>query len=264
MTKLTVKDLFSLKGKRKLSQVYVRTPQEAAACEAAGVDMVITSERSDIAAVRAAVPETFLTIGLIYGEHTNISDALRATYDAVRLGADAIYCPQGMDYVRALANEGIPVVGHVGFVPYKMTWFGGFKAVGKTAEDALKVYDLTAAYQDAGAIGVEMELVPSKIAAEITQRLNILTIGMGAGGECDAQYLFATDILGDNTGHIPRHAKVYRDHAAEHERLHKDAIEAFREFQQDVANGAYPETGHSLGIKQVEYDEFITALSARS
>ena len=64
MTKLTVKELLALKGKRKLAQVNIRNPQEAAACEAAGVELIITWERSDIAAVRAAAPDTFLTIGL--------------------------------------------------------------------------------------------------------------------------------------------------------------------------------------------------------
>ena len=260
MSKLTVKDLLELKGTRKLAQVNIRNPKEAAACEAAGIDMIITWERSDIAGVRAAAPDTFLTIGLVYGEYSNISDALAAAYKAIRLGADAIYCPQSLEYVRALANEAIPVAGHVGFVPYKKTWFGGFKAVGKTAADALKVFDLAMAYQEAGAIGIEMELVPEKIATEISKRLDILTIGMGAGSGCDAQYLFATDILGDNEGHIPRHAKVYRDHKSEYERLHQDAIAAFSEFQKDVASGAYPEEGHSLKIKKEELDQFMDSL----
>ncbi len=260
MTKLTVRDLFELKGKRKLAQVNIRSPKEAAACEAAGIELIITWERSDIAAVRAAAPDTFLTIGLVYGEYSNVSDALKGAYRAIRLGADAIYCPQSLDYVEAMAKEAIPVVGHVGFVPYKKTWFGGFKAVGKKADDALKIYELAKAYQDAGAIGIEMELVPTKIASEISRRLNILTIGMGAGPGCDAQYLFATDILGDNLNHIPRHAKVYRDHKSEYERLHQDAISAFKEFQGDVTSGAYPESNHMLNVKDVEFEKFLNAI----
>ena len=194
----------------------IRSPKEAFACEAAGIDLIITWERNDIAAVRAAAPDTFLTIGLVYGEYSSVSDALAGAYRALRLGADAIYCPQSLEYVRALANEAIPVVGHVGFVPYKKTWSGGFKAVGKTASEALEVYALARAYQEAGAIGLEIELVPEQVAGEISKRLDILTLGMGAGSGCDAQYLFATDILGDNEGHIPRHAKVYRDHKSEY------------------------------------------------
>ena len=61
--------------------------------------------------------------------------------------------------MKALSHEDIAVIGHVGFIPYKSSWFGGYKAVGKTVEDAINVYNLTKAYEDAGAIGVEMEIV---------------------------------------------------------------------------------------------------------
>ena len=87
--------------------------------------------------------------------------------------------------------------------PYRSSWFGGFKAVGKTAKEALDVYEKTLAYQEAGAIAVEMEVVPHQVASEISKRVDILVISMGSGAGCDAQYLFATDILGSNTGHVP-------------------------------------------------------------
>lgn len=263
MPKLTVKDLLESKGRRSLCQVYIRGPKEAAACAAAGIDMIITWEGGDLAAVRDAAPDTFFTAGLLYGRHPSIRDALIAAYRALDLGADAVYCPQSMDYVAAFANEGIPTFGHVGFVPYKRTWVGGFKAVGKTAADALRVYENALAYQEAGAVGVEIEIVPAEVAAEISSRLDILTIGMGAGAGCDAQYLFATDILGDNEGHIPRHAKVYRDHRAEYERLHNDAIAAFAEFKADVEAGAYPEEQHLLHADAGELEGFRRALDAQ-
>jgi 3-methyl-2-oxobutanoate hydroxymethyltransferase len=82
---------------------------------------------------------------------------------------------------KDLTQEDIPVVGHVGFVPYKSSWFGGPKAGGKNLEDALEVFNLTMSYQDAGAIGVEMEIVPDKIAKEISKSVKILVIGMGSG-----------------------------------------------------------------------------------
>lgn len=260
MPKLTVKDLFDLKGKRQLTEIYVRNAKEASACEAAGIDMIITSERSNCAEIRAAAPNTFLTIGLVYGDYTSPSEALRGGFQALRNRADAVYCGSSLEFVRAMANEGIPVVGHVGFVPYKSTWFGGFKAVGKTAVDALKVYERTLAYQEAGAIGVEIEIVPYKIATEISKRVNILLIGMGSGTGCDAQYLFSTDILGDNEGHVPRHARVYRNFKAEYQRLHDESIAAFREFKADVDSGAYPASNQLVEIKDEEFAKFMAAV----
>lgn len=261
MTKLTVKDLFALKGKRQLTEIYVRNAKEAAACEAAGIDMIITSERSDTAAIRAAASNTFLTIGQAYGDYASAPEAVKSAFRALRSGADAVYSGSSLAFVKAIADEGIPVVGHVGFVPYKSTWFGGFKAVGKTAEEALKVYELTVAYQEAGAIAVEMEIVPEKIAAEISKRVDLIVIGMGSGTGCDAQYLFSTDVLGDNEGHIPRHAKVYRDFKTEYERLHQESIAAFREFKADVDGGVYPADHHKIRVKEEELAKFLNALA---
>jgi 3-methyl-2-oxobutanoate hydroxymethyltransferase len=259
MAKLTVKDLLALKGKCQLAQIYVRNAKEAAACEAAGVDMIVTSERTpDVAAIRAAAPNTFLTIGLAYGEdYSSAADAVRGGFRALRNGADTVYCGSSMQFVEAMSNEGIPVCGHVGMIPYKATWFGGFKAVGKTATDAMQVYQRTLDYQNAGAVAVEVEIVPHKIASEIAKRVQVFMIGMGAGTGCDAQYLFSTDVLGDNTGHIPRHAKVYRNFKADYDRLYQESIAAFKEFKQDVATGAYPEARHSLEIKDEEYTKFL-------
>ncbi len=263
MTKLTVKDLFALKGKRQLTEVYVRNAKEASACEAAGIDMIITSERSNCAEIRAAAPNTFLTIGLVYGDYTSTSEVLRGGFQALRHRADAVYCGSSLEFVQAMANEGIPVVGHVGFVPYKSTWSGGFKAVGKTATEALEVYQRTLAYQEAGAIGVEIEIVPHKVAAEISRRVNILLIGMGSGTGCDAQYLFSTDILGDNEGHVPRHARVYRNFKAEYARLHQESIAAFQEFKADVDSGAYPASNQLVEIKEEEYEKFLETMDAQ-
>ena len=260
MKKLTVKDLLALKGKRQLTEVYVRDTKEAAACEAAGLDMLITSERNNCAEIRAAAPNIFLTIGLVYGDYTSKSQVLKGGFKALRNGADAVYCPSSLAFVRALVNEGIPTVGHVGFVPYKSTWSGGFKAVGKTADEALSVLNATLAYQEAGAIAVEMEIVPHKVAAEISKRTTMLLIGMGSGTGCDAQYLFSTDILGDNEGHVPRHAKVYRDFKTEYQRLQQEAIAAFGEFKADVDSGAYPAVNQLVEIKDDEYKKFLSAL----
>ena len=147
-------------------------------------------------------------------------------------------------------------------VPYRSSWFGGFKAVGKTAEEALDVYQKTLAYQKAGAIAVEMEVVPHQVASEISKRVDILVISMGSGSGCDAQYLFATDILGTNTGHVPRHAKQYRDFKAEYARLHGEAVAAFNEFKKDVTNQSYPEAKHNVSMKAAEYETFMKAVDS--
>lgn len=258
--KLTVKGLRQAKGNRRFTQVNIGTAEEARACEAAGIDMLITWEGNDLDAIRKAAPNTFLTSGQTYGRYSRPDKALQAAYRDLSLGVDAVYCPQSLNYVHTLSAEGIPVIGHIGFVPYKKTWHGGFVAVGKTAAEAVSVYRSAIGYQDAGAIAIEIEIVPEVLAGEISRRLDILTIGMGAGAGTDAQYLFAGDILGTTVGRVPRHAKVYRNHRQEYERLYQDAITAFAEFRADVADGTYPGQEHKLKMNDAEYTAFLTAL----
>ncbi|MFM7444257.1 MAG: 3-methyl-2-oxobutanoate hydroxymethyltransferase, partial [Tabrizicola sp.] len=115
-------------------------------------------------------------------------------------------------------------------------------------------------YQEAGAFAVEIEVVPVEVATAISARLDLLLWSMGAGPGCDAQYLFAEDILGENRGHMPRHAKVYRNFAAEYDRLQAERIAAFREFRQDVAQGAFPEPRHVVTMDEREREVFLAGI----
>ena len=259
MAKLTIKDLLALKGKTQFTEVFVSSPEEARACAEAGIDMLVAVGNEGAAAVRRAAPDTFLTLG-VSELIASKKDAIKAGLKLLRRGADAVYTGASIPFVKAMARESIPVIGHVGLVPYRSSWFGGFKAVGKTAKEALNVYEKTLAYQEAGAIAVEMEVVPHQVASEISKRVDILVISMGSGAGCDAQYLFATDILGSNAGHVPRHAKQYRDFKTEYARLHDEAVAAFREFKEDVTTHAYPSTKHNVGMKVEEYETFMKVM----
>ncbi|MEZ4870623.1 MAG: 3-methyl-2-oxobutanoate hydroxymethyltransferase [Caldilineaceae bacterium] len=260
MPRLTVKEFLDLKGKRQLTEVLVTTPEEAAACEAAGIDLIITGLGGRVKEIRDAAPNTFLTLGLRYGDCASGEEAIRAGFKALDAGADAVYACMSTEFIAGMAREGIPVVGHVGLIPQKRTWTGGFRAVGKTAEQALWVYQHTRAHEEAGAIGVEMEVVPHQIAAEITKRVKLLVISMGSGPDCDAQYLFAMDILGSHRNHIPRHAKVYRDFYSEQQRLQQERIAAFKEYAEDVQSRAFPGTGNIVEAQDEEYAKFLDAL----
>ena len=260
MKKLTVKDIIQSKGFRKLSEVYTRNPIEAEACEKAGIDMIVSSELNDIEGIRRAAKNTFLTVGLPYGLYINKKDILKRSFQLLKTGADAIYCPQSIKLIKAIADEGIPVVGHSGFIPYKSTFYGGFKAYGKNAKEANKIYNQCIAIQDAGAFAIELEIVPFKVAEYITKNIDVFIIGMGSGIGCDAQYLFAEDILGYNKGHIPRHAKVYTDITADYELIKKKAEKAFKTFKEDVISKNYPSTIHDIDISENEYESFVKNL----
>ena len=134
--KLTVKEILQCKGNKKLTEVYTHNPLEAESCELAEIEMIVSSERNDIENIRNAAKNTFLTVGLQYGKYLNELDILKRCFFLYENGADAIYCPQSLKLIKAISDEGIPVVGHTGFIPYKSTFYGGFKAYGKNAIEA--------------------------------------------------------------------------------------------------------------------------------
>lgn len=258
--RMTVADLRAAKGRRRLTMLYVETEEEAAAAAAAGVDVLSIIAPLWTPGMRAAAGGSFVQVGLPYGDLVTAEDYLRAGFAARAVGGDAFYCAASLATVRAMAAEGLPVVGHVGLVPSKATWTGGFRAVGKTAGTALTLWREMCALEAAGAVAVELEVVPARVGAELSRRSGLVTFGMGAGAGTDAQYLFAEDVLGYTRGHRPRHAKVYHDFRAEHDRLQAVRVSAFGAFVADVATGRYPEPDHEVGIEAAEFEAFVAAL----
>ena len=255
--KLTVKDILDSKGKSKLAEVYTHYAYEAEACELAGIDMIISSENNDVISIRNAAPNTFFTVGLQYGIHLNEYEIINKAFNHLKNGADAIYCPQSEKYIKVLSDEGIPVVGHTGFIPYKSTFYGGFRAFGKTSKEANKIFDQTKRIQDAGAFAIEIEIVPNKVGEFISKNFEIFVIGMGSGQGCDAQYLFSEDLLGYNKGHIPRHSKVYTNLSEDYGKIKKKSIQAFKEFKSEINNKIYPESKHDIKIMDAEFKTFL-------
>lgn len=256
--RLTVADLRAQKGKQQFTMLRIFTVDEAAAAQEAGIDVVsIPPELLLNPRYREVAPTLFSMTGMTHLEAGTREDYLRFSGKMLEADCDAIYCSGGLNTVEFLANEHIPVVGHVGLVPSRATWTGGFKAVGKSAESALSLYRECKAYEQAGAFAVEIEVVPVEIATEISKRLDMLLWSMGAGPGCDAQYLFAEDILGENKGHMPRHSKVYRDFAGEYDRLQTERISAFQEFVADVNDGSFPEDKHIVHMKKDEFLRFL-------
>lgn len=263
-TKPTVADLLAGKGKLQRTNVLAWTVDEAAAAEAAGIDIVTTGHNSQLEAIRAAAPTAFMITGMDYGRLATTDDYLREACTLYGKGIDAMYCVASLETIRRLAAEGFPIMSHVGLIPSKATWTGGFRAVGKTAEGAMNIFRQIKRLEEAGALGAEIEVVPAEVASAISARTSLFMMSMGAGGGCDAQYLFAEDILGSHDGHYPRHAKKYRDLRAEYARIQLERVAALTEFRDDVAAGRFPGEGHLVPIAADELDKFLNELDSES
>jgi 3-methyl-2-oxobutanoate hydroxymethyltransferase len=157
-----------------------------------------------------------------------------ANAHAVKLEGGRQMAPQ----VELLASGGIPVMGHIGFTPQSEHGLGGYRVQGR-GDNAQRIVDDALALQAAGAFALVMEMVQGDVAAEVTKRLTIPTIGIGSGPDCDAQVLVWQDMAGLRTGRPMKFVKQYAD-------LHGVLLQAAREYAADVADGAFPAEEHTF------------------
>ena len=253
----TIADVRANKGKVQYTMMRTESWDELAAAEAAGIDMVsVPPELMTDARFRDVAPSLFAVPGINYFEGGNTDFFIDWSFKMLKAGADAVYCSASLQTVKRLADEAVPVIGHVGLIPSKATWTGGFKAVGKTAASAMQIYELVKRYEEAGAFGVEIEVVPPEVTAEISKHTNLFLVSMGGGKGGDCQYLFGCDVLGYTTGHVPRHAKKYANLAAEYARIQNIRVDAFKSFVTEVQTGAWPTPEYLVAAPKSEMDAF--------
>ena len=258
----TVRDLINLKGKKKLSQVRVTTPQEAAAAQEAGIDLLLTGPGSEFPKIRKAASKTFMTVGIPFIENPSKKEATKKAFEVIQAGADSLMCQNwNLNWMKHLSKFKIPFQSHVGFIPRRTTWIGGIRSFGKTAKEALELYKDVKDIEKTGAWGIEVELVPQNILAEITTRTSLITISIGSGNAADAQFLFAEDILGQSQIKFPRHAKKYAKFDKIMNRIQNERFRAFKDFKLDVKNNKFPSKKNLIAIPKkdlMNFKKFLT------
>ena len=261
--KYTVYELQQLKGKRVLTHIHVKSPEEATAAELAGVDLMSCSFDSPEAQARlpllvAAAPNSFLSGATPHGMASG-EEAIRIGFRALELGASSVYCSASPHIIEAMAREGIPVVGHLGLVPRHVTWTN-YRAIGKTAPEAKELYTKMKELESAGAYAAELEVVPHELATLLSSKTSLLLMSLGSGSGCDTQFLFSDDILGEYDERLPRHAKAYRNFLAEYRHLQEERIAAFREYISEVKDGSFPAAKNLIAMDPAEFAAFQDSL----
>jgi 3-methyl-2-oxobutanoate hydroxymethyltransferase len=182
----------------------------------------------------------------------SVEDALRnATRLMKETGATAVKLEGGQEVaetVRRLTAAGIPVMGHLGLTPQSVNQLGGYRLQGKTPAAAVKLLHDARALEDAGAFAVVLETIPARVAECVTQRLEVPTIGIGAGPFCDGQVQVLHDFLGIFQDFVPRHAKQFAQVGA-------TIREAVSTYIAQVQEGAFPTAKESFGMKQEAPEE---------
>lgn len=249
----------ALKGSgNQFAQVTASTAAEGAAAEAAGIEMVICMSQC-VTAVRQGTARAFLTAAIDFDGAVTVDELLATAFGALTDGADAVITARRLEAVERLADESVPVMGHLGFVPKKSSQFGGVRAVGKTAEEATALWHQFRRLESAGAFAVECELIPARVLAQITPRTSMATISLGSGPAADVMFLFQSDICGESE-RLPRHARAYGDLASLHAQMAAERVRALTAFRADVARGGFPHDDEVSHIDPDELSRFIASL----
>jgi 3-methyl-2-oxobutanoate hydroxymethyltransferase len=274
--KLPLPELAEMKRRgEKIAMVTAYDAPGARFAEDAGVDIVLVGDTAAMVVLGHAGTTVPVTMGEMLFLTRTVARAARrpivigdmpfgsyqvSDEDAVRnairfvkeAGADAVKLEgagPSVSRARAIVEAGISVMGHVGLTPQSATQLGGFKTQGKTAEKARELVVGALALEEVGCFSVVLEAVPSPVAAEITRRLSVPTIGIGAGPDCDGQVLVYHDLLGLSEGHLPRFVKRYAN-------LSREIRDALEHYVHDVRTGAFPEEQHTYAMADEERELF--------
>jgi 3-methyl-2-oxobutanoate hydroxymethyltransferase len=223
-----------------------------------GMDEMLTMA----SAVRRGLTTPLLIGDMPFGSYESsneqaIANAQRFVKEA---GCAAVKLERGgpsVDRARAIVRSGIPVMGHVGLTPQSASALGGFKAQGRTAEQAAKVAEDALALQAVGCFAIVFEAVPAGVTEALMEKLELPVIGIGAGAATDGQVLVFHDLLGVYEGGAPRFVKRYAD-------LHEQMLSALREYADDVRHGRFPANEHTYGVDPDELEEFKRYLHQES
>jgi 3-methyl-2-oxobutanoate hydroxymethyltransferase len=210
-------------------------------------------------AVRRGAPNTFVVGDMPFLSYqVSVKEAVRnagrfykkADVDAVKLEGGFRVCQQ----IRAIADAGMLIIGHIGLTPQSSGQLGGFKAQGRTAETAMELIKDAQAVQQAGSFALLVEAVPPEVSKIIRDNLNIPVYGIGAGVDVDGQLTICSDLLGLFQAFTPKFIKKY-------ENLAEKTVNAFTEYVQEVRNSQFPEEQHTYKMVDGEYEKLMGALS---
>ncbi len=280
--KITVPELADMK--RRGDPIVMVTAYDATGgklADAAGVELILVGDTAAMVVLgheSSTVPVTmdemlFMTRAVTRGARRPlvVGDMPFGSYqvsdeDAVRnairfvkeAGADVIKLEgagPSLTRVRSIVGAGIPVMGHIGLTPQSATMLGGFKAQGRTAEAALRLYEDARALEAAGCFAIVLEAVPATVAQDVTAALSVPTIGIGAGAGCDGQVLVWHDLLGLYEGRTPRFVKQYAQ-------LGEEIRRALGEYAADVRSRSFPAEEHTYSMPAPELEAFRAALGS--
>lgn len=192
--------------------------------------------------VRRGAPDKFIVTDLPFmSYHISIEDTLRNCGRIMKeTGSNAVKLEGGEDFspaVKAIVKASIPVMGHLGLTPQSVHKLGGYSVQGREEDVRNQIISDALKLEDSGVFSIVLEMVPEPLAEEVSKRVDVPVIGIGAGRYCDGQVLVMNDMLGLNSNFSPRFLKKYAD-------FHQSALDAFNSYNHEVKKRKFPEEKH--------------------
>ena len=275
MTKISILDLQSKKQKgEKITMLTAYDYPFARLLDEAGVDSILVGDSlgmvmlgyestlpvsmeemlHHVKAVKKGVKRAFLIGDLPFMSYqASKEEAIKNAGLLMKAGCDAIKLEGGkevFDTVKFIVDMGIPVLGHIGLTPQSISKLGGYRVQGRDKDSALRILESAMALEQAGAFGIVLECIPYLLAKLITEKISIITIGIGAGPFCDGQVLVLHDLLGIFEDKKPKFVKVYANLAP----IVKQAISSFID---EIKTKKFPDLHHAYALPKEVWEEIL-------
>ena len=282
MTKITFTDILNYKkNKRKIVAITSYDYPTAKIADNINIDIIlvgdsggtvalghqnITSVTLDeikmmLQAVNRGVKTSFIVVDMPYTSYnTNIELTLKNANELIKLGADAVKLEGGMHMqstIKKLVDSGIPVMGHIGLTPQTASFHGKYQVQGKTKISANQILDDAYALQNAGVFSIVLELVTSEIAQIVTEAIDIPTIGIGSGVNCDGQILVLHDMIGLYDEMNLKFVKKYAN-------IKNSLSNALKSYKNDVISSTFPNAKNTFYMSKKEYNHLIHSLNKKN
>jgi 3-methyl-2-oxobutanoate hydroxymethyltransferase len=278
--KIALPDLADIRhGGGRIAMVTAYDASSARLADAAGIDIILVGDsaamtvlghdstvpvtldemlmltRAVTRVVRRALVVADMPFGSYQvGEEQAVANAIRFVKEAGADGVKLEGAGRTLTRIGGIHDAGIPVMGHVGLTPQSVKLLGGYKARGRTAAEARRIFDEARALERAGCFAVVLEAIPAAVAAHISTALKVPTIGIGAGASCDGQVLVWHDLLGLTPGHLPRFVKQYAD-------LSATIRAALETYAAEVRSGTFPDAARTYSMPEQELARFESQMA---
>ena len=262
MRNYTVADLQALKqSNKKLSMSNPKDATELKACVDAEIDLLVVWD-SQIEECREIAPYHFMGVGSTWSQFGNRDDILDHAFEMMRKGGDMYYTLRSYEVMEMLSKEGIPVQSHIGLIPTFSHWCGGLRGFGRTADEAMQIYQTLKRMEDVGVFAVEAECIAEEVLEAINQKTSIVTFSLGSGMAGDVIMSFVADICGEQSEEErpPKHAHAFGNLAPRHKQMYNERVAAMSMFHKEVQAQNFPYQSNNISMHPNEKDKFLEAL----